>query len=808
VGKTGAVFPANRGNGEAAAAAARYRSGAVLVFVPVPTSNARTAIEPPKFANALPASLAAGLIAACGIALAVLAGYTESYGRLASWSDDLEQRMTARPISFRRAVVFDIDAESMRRLEHQVGEWPYTRDIFSLVTNWLWRAGAQAVVFDIPFYEARTGDRAFAAALNSRTVLAAVPLANPMEREPAFIERLRAQGLQVAGIDPRLLHSTDLALPRAEFTPPGRARVGVGGVATPFAGIGGRLALLHESHGEVLPDLPLAALLAASSWPQVSVAGGKLAAGDWRWPVTDAGEVFLRYPSNAGDLPVLPFYRLALAAAGVPEHASLAREVRGRTVLIGRSRALPADGVHAPPGPRSGLHHAALATEMLAQGQVSRPGSALVDALLFALALALPLCALARGARARGRDHLAGAAGALVLPVVAGIGLFAAGQVSHWPLAVLAGLLVQVLGAAWWRFGMRLRPRVLGAQDTLGTGRLGIEFLRRLVDELRTPLGGIMTFNRVNQAAEDPSKEERIRVAAIIARNCDQMLTVLNNHLDFANARAGQLVLEPRPENPIRHLEQALDALRPAAGEKGLALAMEVARTPPGALVLDAVRLRQVLLGLLANAVRFTDAGSVKLGVDWDGEALVVEVRDTGRGIAPDAIERIAATLQWRGDAACSDGDGLGLVGALVHAMGGTAAVSSHTGEGTRISVRIPCAVAARAPAAEAHGGAGADGAPIAIRIDPAARHLLPRFIELCHNDVAGMRSALDAGDFDSLRKTGHKLKGAGGSYGFDDITRIGAAVEGAAKSADGTRSRELIEELARYLERVRPLLD
>jgi len=534
-----------------------------------------------KFATVLPAALAAALIAACGIALAVLAGHTEAYGRLASWSDDLEQRMTARPLSFQRAVVFDIDAESMRRLEHQLGEWPYMRDVYALVTNWLWRSGAHAVVFDIPFYEERTGDRAFAAALTTRTVLAAVPMSHPLERESGLVERSRAQGLQVAGIDPRRLHSTGLALPRGEFTPAGGARVGVAGASTP--GIGGRVALLHESQGEVLPDLALAALLAVSGWPQVSVAGGTLAAGNWRWPVTDAGEVFLRYPSNAGDLPVLPFYRLALAAAGVPEHASLAREVRGRTVFIGRT--LAADGIHTPPGPRAGLHHAALATEMLAQGRVSRPESPLVDALLFTLALALPLCVVARGGRARGRDHAAAAAGALVLPAVAGVGLFAAGQVSHWALAVLAGLLVQCLGAAWWRFGMRLS----------------------------------------------------------------------------------------------------------------------------------------------------------------------------------------------------------------------IPAVSSRIGEDASIRARLPRDVAAAEPAADAS---------VVVHVDPVVRHLVPRYLELCRKDVTEMRSALEAGNLESIRGTGHKLKGSGGSFGFDDVTRIGAAVEAAAKAADSAGLKELIEELARYLERVRPVLD
>ncbi len=555
--KTGAVFPANRGE------RARDPFVQVIVFGSSSTIGVRVAIEHPKSATVLRAALTAALVAAFGIALAVLAGRTDSYGQVATWGDDLEQRLTARPLSFRRAVVFDIDAETTRRLQHQLGEWPYKRDIYALVTNWLWRSGANAVVFDIPLHERGTGDLAFAAALTSRAVLAAVPPPSPRERASGLPERSAGQGLQVAGIEPRLLRSTELALPRAEFTPPGGARVGVGG-ATP--GIGGRVALLHEFHGEALPDLSLAALLAVSSWPRLSVAGDRLAAGYWRWPVTDAAEVMFRYPSNGGDLPVISFYRLALAAAGVPEYAPLAGEVRGRVVFIGRSRAAP--DVHTPFGPRTGLHHAALVMEMLNQQRVSRPGSLLIDALLFALALTLPACSVARADRARGLDHFAGALGALVLPAAAGIGLFAAGQASHWPMAILAGLFAQVLGAAWWRFGIR-------------------------------------------------------------------------------------------------------------------------------------------------------------------------------RGAGPTA----------RGQVAPED-------------------------------------------------------APIVIHVDPVVRHLVPKFLELCRTDAAGMRSALEAGNFDGLRKTGHKLKGSGGSYGFNDITRIGAAVEAAATSADSARLRELIDEFARYLERVRPVLD
>jgi HPt (histidine-containing phosphotransfer) domain-containing protein len=97
---------------------------------------------------------------------------------------------------------------------------------------------------------------------------------------------------------------------------------------------------------------------------------------------------------------------------------------------------------------------------------------------------------------------------------------------------------------------------------------------------------------------------------------------------------------------------------------------------------------------------------------------------------------------------------------------------------------------------------------PILVRVDAVAGPLLPMFMQSCRNDLAGMRAALGAGNFDGVCKTGHKLKGTGGSYGFDEITRIGAGIEAAAKSADRDRVQSLIVELESYLDRVKPVFD
>lgn len=94
-------------------------------------------------------------------------------------------------------------------------------------------------------------------------------------------------------------------------------------------------------------------------------------------------------------------------------------------------------------------------------------------------------------------------------------------------------------------------------------------------------------------------------------------------------------------------------------------------------------------------------------------------------------------------------------------------------------------------------------GERIKIRIDPELKDLIPDFIANRHKDIAGILEALNGGNFAAVQSIGHGMKGAGGGYGFDEITGIGAAIEAAAKSGDAAKVRSELKNLAEYLDRI-----
>src|SRR5262245_62011850 len=203
-----------------------------------------------------------------------------------------------------------------------------------------------------------------------------------------------------------------------------------------------------------------------------------------------------------------------------------------------------------------------------------------------------------------------------------------------------------------------------------------------MTHELRTPVTAIMGFNKINQLTDDLGREQRVRNANIIARNCEHLLALVSNNLDLARIEAGQLEIERRPEDPATLLEDVASTLRVIAEQKGLALRRPRSEGLPPALSLDGFRVRQVLINLLGNAIKFTERGSVVLEARWqrteqspDGE-LELEVRDTGPGIAADSLQRVFEPFQRAaGSRVVGSGMGLTITRRLVELMGGSIAV-------------------------------------------------------------------------------------------------------------------------------------
>ena len=215
-------------------------------------------------------------------------------------------------------------------------------------------------------------------------------------------------------------------------------------------------------------------------------------------------------------------------------------------------------------------------------------------------------------------------------------------------------------------------------------------FLANMNHELRTPLNGVIGLSRLLEGMAVP--DEAREMVRMIRSSGDALLRVVNDVLDFSKVEAGKLDLEVAPFQLHRCLEESLELFRVMAAKKGLRLASELAPELPAWVSGDDTRLRQVVLNLISNALKFTSVGEVVLsaGLQTSDEAtyrIAIEVRDTGIGITPEQLPHLFASFH-QADASISrryGGTGLGLAIAkrLVELMGGTVTVESRPGEGT-----------------------------------------------------------------------------------------------------------------------------
>ncbi|WP_163558741.1 ATP-binding protein [Halomonas sp. NO4] len=231
------------------------------------------------------------------------------------------------------------------------------------------------------------------------------------------------------------------------------------------------------------------------------------------------------------------------------------------------------------------------------------------------------------------------------------------------------------------------------AQRAESASRAKSEFLATVSHEIRTPLNGVIGMSEL--LLEQPLDARSDDYARTLHSSGQRLLELINDILDFSKIESGRLELERRPVDLAALVEEACQLFAPRAAAKGLRLVTRLSPSLPAATMGDPARLRQVLLNLLANAIKFTEQGevSVEAGLSESGR-LSLTVSDTGPGIAASQRERLFEPFR-QGDASIArryGGTGLGLAicRRLVAAMEGEIGVDSRPGAGSRFWIELP----------------------------------------------------------------------------------------------------------------------
>jgi len=226
-------------------------------------------------------------------------------------------------------------------------------------------------------------------------------------------------------------------------------------------------------------------------------------------------------------------------------------------------------------------------------------------------------------------------------------------------------------------------------------------FLANMSHELRTPLNAILGFSSMMRRDSEVSRSQRDSLD-IINRSGEHLLTLINDVLDVAKIEAGRMQLEIAPFDLGSMVRDVIDMMHLRAQEKGLQLLIDQDSEFPRYIKGDEARLRQILVNLINNAVKFTEQGGVTLRLGTKQNALkhlLIEVEDSGPGIPPEDQQRLFEPFVQLKESTTQRGTGLGLAitRQFVQLMGGTIVVESAVGKGSVFRIEMPVELVSQA---------------------------------------------------------------------------------------------------------------
>jgi signal transduction histidine kinase len=243
------------------------------------------------------------------------------------------------------------------------------------------------------------------------------------------------------------------------------------------------------------------------------------------------------------------------------------------------------------------------------------------------------------------------------------------------------------------------RELTLAKESAEKANRAKSDFLARMSHELRTPLNAVLGFAQLLEF--DELAEEQTQSVQHILKAGRHLLTLIDELLDVSRIEAGTMVLALKPVDPFSVLDETVKIMQPMAETYEVRLALETPSAAELTVVADPQRLKQVMLNLLSNSIKYNRlGGQVKVSCQALDDSLVrLEVRDTGVGISAEKMKRLFMPFDRLGaEQTDIEGSGIGLTLTkyLVEAMHGNLSLQSEQGQGTTVWVDLPRMIVAK----------------------------------------------------------------------------------------------------------------